>query len=82
MRRKQSARYVGLWDKGLEQEAAKLTPTLTETDHSTEGEARREGGEGEIRANSRQDAQEEGREIEAQGEAQQASELMSETMAS
>ena len=50
---------------------------LAETDNTDQREACRQGGKGEIRLNSREGAQEEGREIEAQREAQQAAELMS-----
>jgi len=47
-----------------------------ETHYSAKGEACRQGGEGAVREDGREDAQEEGREIEAQGEAQQADQLV------
>jgi hypothetical protein len=47
-----------------------------ETHYRAKREACRQGGEGAVREDGREDAQEEGREVEAQGEAQQADQLV------
>jgi len=51
-------------------------PYLADTNYEAPREESRKGGEGTIRKDGREDAQEEGRKAEAEGEAQQTDQLM------
>lgn len=76
MKEEKEAERQVRYHKGTYSEPA--TDTRTATYHSTKGEARGKGREGTLRKDGSQDAPEESRQTEAQGEEKQAPQVIEE----